>query len=269
MKKRAISGLGGIIAAYLFIHWGGIPFFLLVMGIMTAAMLEYYRMCLDGGVPVIRWWGVILAVLLLSGAFFSGRSDLEPDFARLIITASVALTFFVFLFSKNASGSFAGYSLTLTGVFYIGWLILHGILLREIRPFGREFMLTAALCTWSADTGAYITGKRFGRARLHPVSPNKTRAGAAGSVVFAVLTAVVLKYVYGLYFITPQSAAFLGLLIGVFSIAGDLAESVLKRSFETKDSGEFLPGHGGFLDRIDSLLFTVPLVYYYALWVLR
>jgi phosphatidate cytidylyltransferase len=128
--------------------------------------------------------------------------------------------------------------------------------------------------TWMTDSGAFFVGKRFGRRRLIPrVSPGKTVEGAVGGLAGGVLAGLVLGGVVYPYWIGVPiglvAAAIGGLLIGAISQLGDLAESVWKREAGVKDSGTFFPGHGGILDRMDSLLFTVPASYWWLAFLLR
>ncbi|MBI2302237.1 MAG: phosphatidate cytidylyltransferase [Armatimonadetes bacterium] len=128
-------------------------------------------------------------------------------------------------------------------------------------PYGARLLLFTFFATWATDTGAYFVGKNLGVTKLTPASPNKTLEGTVGGIVCALLVALVGGWLLevGLGF------AFLaGLLVGVTAQVGDLAKSVLKRDLGTKDFGDLIPGHGGVLDRLDSLMMTVPLVYILA-----
>jgi phosphatidate cytidylyltransferase len=124
---------------------------------------------------------------------------------------------------------------------------------------GRMLVLFLLLSVWTVDSGAYIAGKLIGRGRfMNHISPNKTWSGAIGGAVAAVVVAAVLFAGMGR---SPIGGALLGLVIAVFAQAGDLAESLLKRAAGAKDSGTLIPGHGGFLDRVDSFLFAAPAMY--------
>lgn len=254
--------------AYAFILWGGLAFFVFVSGLAIASLLEFYNMCSAGSAPV-RWWGVLMGLMLLLNAFFvvggNGFSFYGTDFTPAILTVMILGLFVIQLLKKDLKYSLVNSSITLTGVFYVVWMAMHCVYLREIKPYGLHLVIVAVICTWCADAGAYFAGLKFGIYRkLHIVSPNKSRAGALGAVTASTLSMFLLKYIMKLYFINIYNALALGVLVGFFAVIGDLAESLIKRTLGHKDSGIFLPGHGGVLDRIDSLLFTVPLVYYYV-----
>lgn len=270
MKNRIIFGIMGAVLAYIFIYYGGLPFFIVLNLIMIASILEFYRMCTKEEIPVIRWWGVSLSIFILFQTYFiNNYSELSKNILMLTVTLSVCGTLIMYLLDPPPDDAFYGFTATLAGVMYVGWLMNHILLLRDLKPGGREFLLTAVIATWTADTSAFFTGMKFGRRRLHKYSPNKTRAGAAGGVIGASLAFLVLRRIFDFEFLTFSQALFAGALIGFLAISGDLSESLFKRGLGIKDSGGFLPGHGGFLDRTDSLLFTVPFMYYFSLWVLR
>jgi phosphatidate cytidylyltransferase len=152
---------------------------------------------------------------------------------------------------------------TLLAVMYIGWLLGYGILLHDA-PRGDDLMLFLVGVTWVGETTAYLVGSTIGRHKLSVVSPRKTVEGAVGQVVASVLMALVLR-AWLLPSCGPGVAVAAGTLLGITGQVGDLAESVIKRSVGTKESGGLIPGHGGVLDRIDSLLFNLPAFYY--LWL--
>ena len=260
----------GIPLVYLIILWGGLAYYLVLAGIVTAAVLEFYKMCESDDLPSSKWVGTFGCLLLLFEAYLvtaNRQIFSRGDFTALILTVLVAVTMFSLLLQGDIKKSVTNMAVTIVGVMYVGWMLLHAILLREIKPYGFEFMMMALVATWFADTGAYFTGMKFGiKRKLHRVSPNKSRAGALASVAFGVAGVFFIKNIYKLYFIDTRHVLILGSLVGVLAVLGDLSESMLKRSLGQKDSGRFLPGHGGVLDRIDSMLFTVPAVYYYLLW---
>ena len=153
---------------------------------------------------------------------------------------------------------------TLLAVMYIGWLLGYGILLHD-SPRGDDLMLFLVGVTWVGETAAYLVGSTIGRHKLAPVvSPRKTVEGAAAQVLASVLMAMVLR-AWLLPSCGVMVAVAAGTLLGITGQVGDLAESVIKRSVGTKESGGLIPGHGGVLDRIDSLLFNLPAFYYFWL----
>ena len=153
----------------------------------------------------------------------------------------------------------------------MGWLLgLWGGL--YLLPSGKSLVLFAMLTTFAYDTGAFFTGRAFGRHRLAPsTSAGKTYEGVAGGIASALVVALIIRLVainaVGSFPLSPALALGAAALIAVAAQTGDLVESAIKRSAHVKDSGTVLPGHGGMLDRFDSLLFTGAALYYYWLWV--
>ena len=154
------------------------------------------------------------------------------------------------------------------GVVYIGWLGSHLVLLRHLDN-GRDWVYLAVFATFANDTSAYFVGRALGRTKLVPrISPGKTVEGSLGGILFGALGLVLLNYALGLRLdVWPLIP--LAVLVPVAAQLGDLAESLIKRGAGVKDAGVLLPGHGGVLDRLDSVLFVVPVVYYYARFVIE
>jgi phosphatidate cytidylyltransferase len=154
-------------------------------------------------------------------------------------------------------------AITVFGICYVNWLLGFGFWLRDL-PSGREWVLLLIGVTWLGETAAYVVGSSVGRHPLAPlISPKKTIEGALAQILVSVLAAVVAQA----WFFTALPlghALMVGAGLGVVGQMGDLVESALKRSLRTKDTGHLIPGHGGILDRIDSLLFTTPVLFYYA-----
>lgn len=151
------------------------------------------------------------------------------------------------------------------GIFYIGFCSAHLILLHSL-PQGIYWLLVLTAITASSDSGAYYVGRTLGKTKLYPaLSPGKTRAGAVGGIIGGMLGGLVAAAILfqGANFFLM---ALLGLLLSAIGIIGDLIESLIKRASGVKDSGQILPGHGGLLDRCDSLLLTAPVLYYALFW---
>jgi phosphatidate cytidylyltransferase len=149
---------------------------------------------------------------------------------------------------------------------YVGWLAAHFVLLRGV-PDGRDWVLVALLTVWITDSGAYFVGKPLGRHKLAPhISPGKTWEGAVGGQIAGFVAFAGLVAAFDLNIETMHVIA-LGLIVPTVAQAGDLAESAVKRGLGVKDSSGLVPGHGGILDRMDSLLFAAPAVYWYLRWL--
>ena len=225
-----------------------------------------------------RLIGYICALLFVVAAVL--RQLLQIDLTGLVLLATILAPLIAELLRKQHEGSLVAWSLTFSGAVYIGWTIAHFVLLRDIgHPLapaplqflrldpGAAWILMALLITFANDTTAYFVGRAWGRRRMAPyISPNKSWEGAAGGMLGAIAAGGLLVPLLGL----PIPAPIGMLLGGIGSIAGqagDLAESLLKRQVGVKDSGHLIPGHGGLLDRADSLLFTVPTLYYLVRWL--
>lgn len=157
---------------------------------------------------------------------------------------------------------------TLAGVFYVPFLMAHFVLLRGFDPSdpgpGTDLVFYALAVVWAADGGAFIVGSAFGRTPLVPsLSPKKSVEGAVGGLIGAVLVSLIAPRVLELRMFSDTELVIAGLVLGLLGQLGDLVESALKRSAGVKDSGTLFPGHGGILDRADSLVLTAPLLYLY------
>ncbi len=170
---------------------------------------------------------------------------------------------------------------TLFGVIYLGWLLGHAILLRNIGEYenvrtyaennqglpdlGFFLVVFAVACTFLNDTGAYYTGQMVGRHKLAPkISPGKTIEGTVGGIVVCILTGLIVNFLFGNPLSSDWTIGF-ALLVAIAAILGDLVESSIKRGAGIKDSGDIVPGHGGVLDRFDSLIFVFPVSYYFSI----
>ena len=240
--------------------WLGDPLVSIAVAIVAiAAALEFYFLIGK------RWISpATLAGLFLSAIFLVGVIFFDAVVLPVLAAASVALCLGILYLKQHQPLSFVGPVMWGgLGAFLIAWPLAHFVLLRDLSQ-GRDWVFYTLVTVFAADAGAYFIGKAVGQRKLAPrISPNKTMEGAGGGVAAAVILGTLAHYVMELPgALAPISA--LSAIVALVSMAGDLAESYLKRRVGAKESGRLLPGHGGVLDRLDSVVFTIPLVYYYV-----
>ena len=204
----------------------------------------------------------IAIVLIIVAAFIIEHLSVEIGVfaALLFIPAS-------YVFSrKPLEDSLPSSAVAVLATTYVGMLTGSLIRLRNDFPEGWKLVFFLLLVVWLGDSGAYYVGKKFGKRKLSPrISPKKTIEGLAGGMATSIIAAVVIHFTFFQNF-PLHHAIIAGVLLSFAGVVGDLAESMWKRSADVKDSGTLLPGHGGFLDRFDSILFTAPILYCY--WTL-
>jgi phosphatidate cytidylyltransferase len=211
------------------------------------------------------WAPATLAIvwLVMADATWPSLQLLEPGLMVILLSS---LTWAIRQYANSEADPAAGWALTLAGGLYIGML---GCNLDKLRglPGGLHWALVALGSVWLADGSAYFCGRAWGRHKLIPqVSPGKTREGSLGGVIAGSLTGALLA---GILNLGVWHGLVLGVLISVLSPIGDLGVSMLKRQVGAKDSGRLLPGHGGVFDRIDSLIVTATIAYYYVIWFVQ
>jgi phosphatidate cytidylyltransferase len=183
-----------------------------------------------------------------------------PEQVLLVAVASIALTFLLTVAGPSAAGGVFGMAAVLLGVFWIGLAIAHAIMLREL-DHGGGALAAILVGTFAGDTGAYFGGKALGRHALAPrISPNKTWEGLGFGIFTAILAVWIVNW-YQDWIDTPQ-ALILGAAVALVAPIGDLFESYIKRDVGTKDTGKLFGAHGGALDRLDAVLFTLVVGYY-------
>lgn len=221
---------------------------------------EFYRMVSRDGVRPVAGIGILLGAVLVLGDFAGARSG--PAMAPFLVF-SVMTVLAARLFSRRpVESALADVALTLTGILYVA--LLFGFQAGIHAEFqGRQWLLFLYFVIWASDTGAYYVGTALGRHRLYEkVSPKKSIEGLLGGTAASMLAAYLCKR-WLVESLGTVEALVLGAMLALVGTAGDLAESLLKRSAGVKDSGSLIPGHGGILDRMDSMLFAAPVLYYY------
>ena len=233
----------------------------LVIIASAAALWELVRLFEQAGRPIDRGLALVAGVAVT--ASFSASRLIDPLALPVftLLTAVVAVVAApVWRGAPDASRS----ANTLLAITYVGWLLGFGILLHHTSALGDDLVLYVVGVTWIGETAAYVVGSVRGRHKLAPViSPKKSVEGALAQLAASIATGAAI----GAWLLPTCGAAVwlgAGALLGVIGQFGDLAESAIKRSVGTKDTGALIPGHGGVLDRIDSLLFNLPAFYYFS-----
>lgn len=253
--------------------------FVVLTGIGAVALREVYQLLDRAGLRSFRTSGLVGGVALMAGGWWFFRNGvLTPQakyFEECVLIVFVLGVFVRMFPQKYNPVGMATMAATLLGLFYVPWLLNFITKIRFLLPddSGKYLVLYLVIVTKMSDTGAYLVGSLFGRHTMVPrISPNKTWEGAFGAVAFSILTSLLTSRAlaaqnHSLGFDWAHQAI-LGALLGVVAILGDLAKSQMKREAGVKDSGNLLPGIGGALDLIDSLLFTAPILYVYLRLVL-
>jgi phosphatidate cytidylyltransferase len=266
LKKRVLTGLWGIpllIAAVWFSRPEyPFPAFTVLVAIWgLLAVFEFYKMGAGAKMPPLTYFGLVWTLLFI----ISPQLDNDYITPPTILTSAVVLSLIWLLFRQKKEGAFIGWAWTIAGILYVGWLLSHLVALRGLDD-GRNWVFLALATNSASDTAAFFAGRALGRHKLAPrISPGKTWegtiAGFLGAIIASLLFTMLLPISY-------WQAVLLGFLVSLFGQLGDLAESLLKRNMGVKDSGRLLPGHGGALDRIDSVVFAGVVVYYYVIWAI-
>jgi len=268
LKKRVITALWGI-PLIITVIWFGDPWFTILVAIWgLLAVSEFYRMVTASKVPPLTYFGLIWTLLFILSPHH-GIILPQIDYAILmpLLLASAVILPLIWVLIRRQK-AFTSWAWTVAGILYIGWLLSHLVGLRGLDD-GRNWVFLALFTNAASDTAAFFIGRAWGRHRLAPkISPGKTWEGAIAGVLGAIIASLILVTLLNLP-ISYGQAIFLGLLVSIFGQLGDLAESLFKRKLGAKDSGKLLPGHGGFLDRVDSVVFTSIVVYYYVVWVIQ
>lgn len=269
--RRLIISIIFIPLILLVIYFGKWPFLFLIEGIIVLGLMEFYQLLINDAPKLLKLAGIVIGVIL-SLFFYYAQGQINwvgnGQILGLFISFFIILLFLSKILSADVTKGIKHIAFIVLGIFYISWLTSHILLLRELTPWGREYTYYLFFMIWTIDTAAYGVGMKWGRHRLAPViSPHKSKEGAIAGFVAAVFFSLICR----LWFL-PQlkikDALILGISLGIVAQISDLGESLIKRYTRVKDTGEIIPGHGGVLDRFDSLFFSAPFLYYYVVFLL-
>ncbi len=266
LKQRVITALCGLLLVTAVI-WFGEPWFTILVAVFgLLGVFEFYR-TVAAKIPTLTGLGLIWTLLFILSPHIEkvlsrhlGNGATIP----LLLASAIMISLIWLLKRPQQEGAFIGWAWTMAGILYVGWLLSYLVALRGLDA-GRDWVFLALFITFASDTTAFFVGRAWGRHRLAPsISPGKTWEGAVAGVLGAIIVSLALVMLFRLP-LSHWQAGLLGLLVSIFGQLGDLAESLFKRNMGVKESGKLLPGHGGVLDRIDSIVFAGVVAYYYVL----
>lgn len=254
--QRIISALVIAPLVIVAVWYGGVPLLVLTGLIIALGLREMTEMLSRLEIKPSLWIALAGGLILISGAYLYSDGYPGPTITIIMFVHLISAVVFYPRFSLLDSAA------TLMATLYVG-LLTYIYLLRTL-PDGWIWIIFMLAGTWACDTASYFVGITFGRRRIAPVlSPKKTIEGAIGGLLGSLAVAYLFTIIYP--FLPITRILMLGIMVGAAAEAGDLLESAFKRQAGIKDSSSLIPGHGGILDRIDSSLFTAPLVYYFVL----
>jgi phosphatidate cytidylyltransferase len=255
--KRILFAIPAIVFAIAITVAGGLVFTIAMVGVGVLCLREYLAMTAAAR-PIPRAAYVAVTALILAAHFGTAFNVL------LIIAAAFPVLFFFGADHEHRDGITVSMGVTLLGIVWIGIPLVHAVLLRDLPHHGAALLIDVLVGTFAADTGAYATGRMFGSHKIAPsLSPNKTLEGLLGGFLIGTMA----FWFAGLYqdWLSGADALIIGAAVAAIAPVGDLFESMLKRDLGTKDTGTLFGPHGGILDRLDAVFFTVVVGYYLAI----
>ncbi len=270
LYKRTLSSI--VLVTFLFLSVAfsktnlAFMIFVCINALVVMGMLDFMYITNRNGSKFLRTYGVIAGVALNSVLFFMHFFHHPSDEFLILGTVAILVSMFLIqLVRQDIKFSIHGICTTITAILYVVWLFSFLVKINYMQQVdGRWIILVLLLLSKSGDIFAYFVGSMIGKRKLvHRISPNKTVEGSVGGIVGSVVVAIVVIPLLPVPDGIKQNAWILGLILGFFGQLGDLAESMLKRNGEVKDSGGYIPGMGGVLDLLDSVLFNAPIMYCY------
>lgn len=255
--SATLAGLFTLLA--MFVEW---LYVLTIVVLIVVGLREFFTLLERKGIQVYKYFSSIIGVIIPLSIYW--RFELTRGWEFLFISIAL-VTVFILQFSKREStNAVVSISTTMFGIVYIAWFFSFMIKLK-ILAHGTALVGCLLLITKGADIGAYLVGVKWGKRSLLPrISPKKTIEGSLGGITFGMACALISKtFLPELPYFAWNNMIFLGVMLSILALLGDLSESLIKRDCSAKDSSSILPGMGGVLDVIDSLLFTAPAFYFY------
>jgi len=250
-----------VLTLFVFPNW---VFALVTTSIIAIALYEFYSLIEKKGILIYKYFGIAAGIMIPLTIY--NQFELTKGWELAFIVGACLSLFLLQFARRDSSQAIVGVSTTLFGILYVSWFLSFLIKLKLIQdggfPSGAKIVALLLLVTKAGDIGAYFIGKAFGKHHLIPrISPKKTVEGAIGGFIFSIAAAL-LSHLF-MPQIELKHFIILGFLLGLLAQFGDLTESLIKRDCQVKDAGSLLPGLGGMLDVVDSILFTAPILYFY------
>ncbi len=289
MKQRVITACSLLALLFLVVWQINTPLITVVVAFFAAIAANEIINCAKIKNKFLLIGGTAIAALI---PFFSNASALEPfvkaeywdgvvNYVPLTVYLSaLVMAYFIAMLADYAHTKFEDVAITVVASVFVPWAFSILIKLRDVAgyktQFGTLLIFYAFICAMGTDMGAQLTGMKFGKHKMSPnISPKKTWEGAIGGIIVGFILNVVAIVLYNCFAGKPLETKVIVILLiaspflQVLSMAGDLSASVLKRNFDVKDFGKIFPGHGGVMDRFDSSMFTLPITYALALFILN
>lgn len=259
LTQRLITAILGALVLITCIVYDQWSYFAVFLFVTVIGQFEFYKLIQANGIFPLKYLGTLSGALIFSLSFFVEANILATNTYYLIFPF-VSLIYFIKLYKKSEPNPFTNIGFTFLGILYVALpFALLNIIAFSNGSYSYQHVLGPLLLLWASDTGAYFAGVNFGKTKLFKsVSPKKSWEGSVGGAI----TSILMAYGISIYFTDLMLWQWIS-VAGIIIIAGtygDLVESLFKRSMEIKDSGTKLPGHGGFLDRFDGLLLSVPFI---------
>ncbi len=259
LLTRILTAIVGIPLIFICIYLGGLAFFAMMFVVIFFCVHE----CLTISKKYKPHTAVSLIMVSVFLLFLYFCKDFSLGDKYAISAVEMLFVLFTFeVFGKNPDLCVGRISVSFFSAFFIPLALMHMVYIRQLDG-GMLLMFFLFIVVWTLDTAAYAFGKKFGKHKLAPnVSPKKTIEGAVAGIIFGIIAAVACRCIFMEGILTIPQAAILGFAVAVIGQFSDLAESLVKRDGNIKDSGKIIPGHGGVFDRFDSYIFAAPAMYY-------